>query len=379
MERKEAIEIVRSNFPNGRIQLSEALKTLIPELKESEDERISREITEFLVDFNNGEYENPNENTIDSWLSWLEKQQDNTNIEQVFRPLAGCCIDTAAKQAIEQQKIGKNVVLAFNGCYIPVENNTVDAIVNKYNAWVEKQGEQKPNPYSGITFEYNGHTFGMCARDNGVEILLDAELKAFVSLEKSFIYPIHPQPELVPKSALEVIKEEKVDNANKVEPKDYNIIDPHFAKPIDKVEPKFKVCDWIIKNNDSSISVDYSICKITNAENGNYAIESIYGHKGYNTFETFEKDYHLWTIADAKDGDVLVAPNGTIFLFKNIINSMPYSYCGIDCTARFRNTILEGGKDGRNWTSSLKGIYPATKEQRNLLFQKMKEAGYILE
>jgi len=47
---------------------------IFPELKESEDERTSREITEFLVDFNNGEYERPNENTIDSWLSWLEKQ-----------------------------------------------------------------------------------------------------------------------------------------------------------------------------------------------------------------------------------------------------------------------------------------------------------------
>lgn len=49
-------------------------KEIFPELKESEDERISREITEFLVDFNNGEYERPNENTIDSWLSWLERQ-----------------------------------------------------------------------------------------------------------------------------------------------------------------------------------------------------------------------------------------------------------------------------------------------------------------
>lgn len=47
---------------------------IFPELKEIEDEKISREITEFLVDFNNGEYERPNENTIDSWLSWLERQ-----------------------------------------------------------------------------------------------------------------------------------------------------------------------------------------------------------------------------------------------------------------------------------------------------------------
>ena len=38
----------------------------------------------------------------------------------------------------------------------------------------------------------------------------------------------------------EAIKEEKVDNANKVEQKDYSSIDPHFFKPVDNVEPKFK-------------------------------------------------------------------------------------------------------------------------------------------
>jgi hypothetical protein len=66
----------------------------------------------------------------------------------------------------------------------------------KWAAWVEKQGEQKPNPYTGTSFEYNGHTFGMCAREGGVEISMDSELKAFVSSEKSFVYPIHPQPDL---------------------------------------------------------------------------------------------------------------------------------------------------------------------------------------
>ena len=41
-------------------------------------------------------------------------------------------------------------------------------------AWLEKKGE-KTNPYSGISFEYNGHIWGMCARDNGVDILLDSQ------------------------------------------------------------------------------------------------------------------------------------------------------------------------------------------------------------
>lgn len=62
------------------------LEKMFPELKESEGEKISREITEFLVDFNNGEYERPTEDIIDEWLSWLEKQgesQVRTGIEWV--------------------------------------------------------------------------------------------------------------------------------------------------------------------------------------------------------------------------------------------------------------------------------------------------------
>lgn len=41
--------------------------------------------------------------------------------------------------------------------------------------WLKKQCE--PNPYSGVSFKYNGHTWCMCGRDNGVEILVDGEIK----------------------------------------------------------------------------------------------------------------------------------------------------------------------------------------------------------
>ena len=47
----------------------------------------------------------------------------------------------------------------------------------------EKQGK-KPNPYSGTSFEYNGHSWGMCARDGGVEITIDGELKTSVFAEQ---------------------------------------------------------------------------------------------------------------------------------------------------------------------------------------------------
>ena len=64
-----------------------------------------------------------------------------------------------------------------DGTYVSYEDAVEAAL--KYS--LEKQCE-KTNPYSGISFEYNGHIWGMCARDNGVDILLDKQL--FKHLEK---------------------------------------------------------------------------------------------------------------------------------------------------------------------------------------------------
>ena len=71
------------------------------------------------------------------------------------------------------------------------ESGTWKAIpdVTKWIEWLEKKYEQKPNPYSGISFEYNGHWWGMCARDNGVDIMLDKQL--FKHLEKQGEYKLY--------------------------------------------------------------------------------------------------------------------------------------------------------------------------------------------
>lgn len=94
-----------------------------------------------------------------------------------------------------------------------------------------------------------------------------------------------------------------------------------------------------------------------------------------------KKEYRLWTIADAKDGDVLIdKSNGKEcpFIFKetkpsniktDVLNPLSVlGYCGIG-GAGF--TKGNGWGDTANCT-----YYPANKEQQNLLFQKMKEAGY---
>ena len=138
--------------------------------------------------------------------------------------------------------------------------------------------------------------------------------------------------------------------------------------PTDKVEPKFKVGDWIVNNEDGSIG---QIKKIVYDE-------SCYGYDHTNGWfhSVFEKDYHLWTIDDAKDGDVLVdslsGDNQITILFKCIgLDTFIRAYCGWN-HYNFRVTT-----DGIGYgTLSSTKYVPATKEQRNLLFQKMKKAGY---
>ena len=86
-----------------------------------------------------------------------------------------------------------------------------------------------------------------------------------------------------------------------------------------------------------------------------------------------------WSIADAKDGDALVS-GGFIFIFKNIDdgNGVHY-YCAYEIGSHEEyeqfhiacfNSLM--GRVGNSYTH----YTPATKEQRDLLFQKMKEAGY---
>lgn len=85
-----------------------------------------------------------------------------------------------------------------------------------------------------------------------------------------------------------------------------------------------------------------------------------------------DKCWHRWTIADAKEGDVLYSLDSCRpFIYKE---RKPYqqatAYCGINKYGKFfvRNT--------KDCIIVLDKYVPATKEQRDLLFQKMKEAGY---
>ena len=132
-------------------------------------------------------------------------------------------------------------------------------------------------------------------------------------------------------------------------------------KTADKVEQKFKVGDWVVN--------EFGHLKhITKIKNDCYYAEGECV-EWHGTFEYGDTHFRLWTIQDAKPGDVL-ATEDWVFIFEKMnSNGKPVCYCHYDIELGFRI-------DTNSYMASGSEIYPATKEQRDLLFQKMHEAGY---
>jgi len=136
-------------------------------------------------------------------------------------------------------------------------------------------------------------------------------------------------------------------------------------KSVDKLEPKFKVGDWVVFYKHHN-----SIYQVERIDNYRYYLRH---YLGGTLSVHFDNEFiRLWTIKDAKDGDVLV--NGSnIFIFHFLNDTRLMGYCHINTDdGRFYNDL------GKNECFCLIDavVTPATKEQRDLLFQKMHEAGY---
>lgn len=168
----------------------------------------------------------------------------------------------------------------------------------------------------------------------------------------------NPQPILAPQSVPEATKEENVDNTN-------------------KVEPKFQNGQWIIRNEEGFKHNIYLIKEVKDC----YVCEDLNGRKGTYTFNDVHKNFKKWDISDAKEGDIL---------FQDLMDGKTFIYSGInpDKAILYSFIISNDGKDvapyhigkpntGIGYIEENKNIiHPATKEQRDTLFAKMKEVGY---
>ena len=157
-------------------------------------------------------------------------------------------------------------------------------------------------------------------------------------------------------------------------------------KPAEKAETKFHIGDWVIWDNKI-------ICYIDNIYQGKeslmYTITDTNNMIRSYSVKSFDNNARHWTIQDAKDGDVLFAENfdnigGCVFLFKGLDSwkfdaegdrAIATGYCGTSITESGNTDFGIQGPD----CVEIKRVHPATKEQRDLLFQKMKEAGYTFD
>ena len=89
----------------------------------------------------------------------------------------------------------------------------------------------------------------------------------------------------------------------------------------------------------------------------------------YDMHSDAYKYFRLWTIQDAKDGDVLVDEDNNIGIHKEIEGLYWNSYIYLGCDGKLRGFSIGGSHKQAN-------TRPATKKQHDLLFQKMHEAGY---
>lgn len=142
------------------------------------------------------------------------------------------------------------------------------------------------------------------------------------------------------------------------------------AKAYDKVEPKFKEGDWVVYDHRA-----YQVVELPKEGYINL------GLRRNEKIEFAPSGYcRPWIIQDAKDGDVLVMQKTnvtyeTIFIFNKIENNRIIQYLHYFTTDTGEEVCEARSIDGfLGFVGTI--VHPATKEQRDLLFQKMHEEGY---
>lgn len=131
MERNEAIKIVKSNWPEGREQLSEALETLIPEFRKTEDEKVADEIIDF-IHYNGGGYPFGSK---EKWKSWINDRRKSTWTEEDDRIMASIVSDTVQEVPLDDEQI--NWIKSFKArkCWKPT-NEQLGSLASACNGHI---------------------------------------------------------------------------------------------------------------------------------------------------------------------------------------------------------------------------------------------------
>ena len=299
---KEALERAKSKIKNDkdRVLYESDVIDIFPELYESEDEMIRKVIIEHFAGSHSSMF--PYKGfTKEQILAWLEKQdKQNTNI--------------LWHDASEEPEKYREVLCE----------------------WRAKGDINHLTSFHDVAFYHrNDKTFwnGKQQIENVIKWAYVDEMPEKQDEQKS-----------QDKSALEAIKEEKV-------------------------EPKFKVSKWYQCTKDffgKGVTFDKNTAYYCAKEG---CLQDEYGCHIAIVKDLYD-NFKLWTIEDAKNGDVLAWDDSKcIALFKNIYDEESFNSHGYvgHCTGTFKSRLTY---------HVIEDAHPATKEQRDLLFAKMHEAGY---
>lgn len=337
---ENALEYMRKVYPTLKGADKEDAEHHFPELKEND--WISKEIRDFIHwATDRGSITNEQREKSKSWLAWLEKQSKQ---EQLYIRFGE--IPTGEKSKIYQGEVE-----------VGTENG-----VSVYPAFKTDEGDIVLGlslPITKTTLYTQQH---LIEYDNRPCYLVRGD---YVGKDTD------GQPLINNISIIEKIDGYRVKEETQSE-----------QKPADKVEPKFKVGDWIVSECDNVAYVEsisktkvftHSLDSVKNLPASWYNLQCIDGYHERVSIDYVDRCWRLWTIQDAKDGDVLVTESRP-FIFRGFLDicypGHPVAYCGINIENNFYITSNNYG----HWTNN--SCLPATKKQCDFLFLKMKEAGY---
>lgn len=328
---EEAIERAKELLDHGLKDTRDkrVVLSFFPELRESEDEKVRKELIEFVKGWKEKAKgfcpEVPlwtsDEEECDRYLSWFEKQADHANF-------------------LNKIQIGDKVT-----------RNEFGELVNLSQLKRVAKPNEKQGCKESVDKEY---TFKSIPRLLDMIEPTDRAKSYCKKLIDSLLQEGYATDAKIVSDCLKQMNGEKVAMATMDE-----------QKPADKVEQKFHEGEWVACE-------ELNPAKIINIVDDKYEVEFIDGNKGFPHIDYIDRNFHLYTIQDAKDGDVLV--NGSnIFIFHFINGTRLMGYCHVNTNdGRFYDDL------GKNECFCLIDavVNPATKFQRNILFTRMREAGY---
>ena len=312
---------------------------IFPELKESGDKMMIKFIKNQLFNIKKTITENYElDAKLTKAIDWLEKQGNLMKALQISNAKIGELIEKNYYLKEQLEKQGNNMGIS-EATKQKLEDNLNKALEKETpescNEFLDEQGEQKS-------------TIEMITPEESLGI--DSE--TYSKIVDECVYG--EQKPIKEHNACEFCEDR------------YGCVSPCSMKLIeDKVEPKFKEGYWLV-------NIKYgNVVRVLEILEDNYRIDFDGNTIGTLCTELVDNDYRLWDISDAKAGDVLSYRDGQwIFILEEIENN--------NSIIKYYVLLSERGlgiKDAAS-TSLISAILPATKEQRDLLFAKMKEAGY---